>query len=105
MSTTVTSEQVAALVARLDGMRGDLSAAESEALDALVALAGDGMAAHADVTGFGGIVPERPTEAFSLNFTRPTQSQGILIGLLRNGTAGFQDFHFTGGTGGFTGGV
>ena len=42
---TVTGAELESLVGKLEGLRGDLTPGEQGALDALVALAGDGLAA------------------------------------------------------------
>ncbi len=100
--TTVTSDQLTALTAKLEGMIDTFSPEEQAALGALVALAGDGIALHSepDVVGFGGgLWSGSPAAHFSLNFTMPAgqSSQGILIGLLKNGGNAMQDFHFSQG--------
>lgn len=95
---TVTTEDFEALAAKLEEYRSGLSERERATLDALMALAGDGVATHGDVVGFGGGQwGGMPTQGMSLNFTPPTSQgqQGSLIGLLRNGSTQMQDFHFT----------
>lgn len=95
---TVTGAQLESLVGKLEAIRGDLTPDESSALDALVALAGDGLAGlEPEVAGFGGGLWSGRSGQVGLNFSTPTDqnNQGVLIGLLRNGSTQLQDFHFS----------
>lgn len=97
---TVTNEQLAALATKLEGMRDQFSPDDREALFALLMLAGDGIAARGqgDVQGFA-VDAFRQGDSFTINFARPGDqgTQGILIGLLKNGTPQVPGFHFTPG--------
>jgi hypothetical protein len=96
---TVTGVELNALVGKLATMTTSFTDEECAALAVLVALAGDGLTAGADeVEGFG-IVPERnPT--FEYGGRLNVGAQGILIGLLKNGTPGLGGISIFGGGGG-----
>ncbi len=90
---TVTGADLESLVGRLDELSGSFSDRERAVLAALVALAGDGIAAGDDVQGFA--FDAFSPSSFSLNFLPsavPDAGQpganSYLIGLLRKGTAG-----------------
>jgi hypothetical protein len=95
---TVTGIELNALVGKLATMTTSFTDEECAALAVLVALAGDGLSAGApEVEGFG-IVPERnPT--FEYGGRLNVGAQGILIGLLKNGTPGLAGFAGGGGLG------
>lgn len=95
---TVTSAQLEALAAKLEGMSGSFDGDESATLQALFALAGDAIAARdeGEVQGFG-VMPSGQGGQFDLGFNPPSGqqgNQGVLIGLLRGGSSVMQDFHF-----------
>jgi hypothetical protein len=95
---TVTSAQLEALAAKLEGMSGGFDPDEAAALQALFALAGDAIAERdqGEVQGFG-IMPSDQGSQFNVGFSpRSGQqgTQGVLIGLLRGGSSVMQDFHF-----------
>ena len=85
----VTTIELNALVGKLATMSTSFSEQECAALAALVALAGDGIAAAGDeVEGFGAFSEGSTIELhFSLG-PADVGSPPILIGLLKNGTSG-----------------
>ena len=93
----MTGVELHALVGKLATMSESFSDQEQAALAALVALAGDGLAAQSDVEGFqqgfGGA-------GFAYGALVPAvQTNGVLIGLLRSGTPGLGVVRFDGGGG------
>ena len=95
---TVTGVELQALVGKLAVMSESFTDQEQAALAALVALAGDGLAnGGAEVEGFGFVIAQMPTSlTFEYGGVRPKGTDGILIGLLKNGTPGLGGFSVNG---------
>jgi hypothetical protein len=99
---TVTGVELRALVGKLAVMSESFTDQEQAALAVLVALAGDGLLeGGAEVEGFGIAIDNMPASlSFVYGGVRPQQTDGILIGLLKNGTPGLAGFNRIEGGGG-----
>jgi len=97
---TVTGEDLEALAVKLEAMGDQFDAGDLAAIHALFGLAGDALAERerGEVEGFLLPAVRNAQPAFGLSLPNPqVNTQGVLIGLLRNGASSMQDFHFKGG--------